>query len=252
MSKSGPSSARGVADDLGLHIESCPYYKYEKKRLTGLRSEDQVKERLVNDLVRRRGAPKRDKAAVQEQVSSMMSETGIIHQYLKGTMELYDSYKPLLESLCTCDEAKLVKVDKLTDVKNVKKKDVQGSSLTLGEVQLVTRSTAKETFQQDFSGHEKRDDLNLMEIEQSLTNEPVRQESADEKISEAPFILGTEQPLQPVFDHRLLSYLKEIVPDLSEDDEEEEMGTPIGVNCILDIDMKEGFQEEFQDEQKFP
>ncbi|CAL8119669.1 unnamed protein product [Orchesella dallaii] len=248
MSKSGPSSARGVADDFQLHIESCPYYKYEKKRLTGLRSEDQVKESLVNELFRRRGAPKRDKAAVREQVSSMMSETGIIYQYLKGTTELYDSYKPLLESLCTCDEAKLVKVDKQTDVKEVKKKDVQGSNLTLGEVQLVTRSTAKETFQQDFSGHEKGDDLNLMEIEENITNEPVRQEIADEEISEAPFILGTEQPLQPVFDQRLLNYLKEMGPNLSEDDEKEEMGPPIGVNCILDNDMKEGCQEECEDE----
>ncbi|CAL8119760.1 unnamed protein product [Orchesella dallaii] len=111
MSESGPSSAGGVADDLRLHIQSC-----------------------------RRGAPMQTKAAVEEQVSSLMSETGIVYKFLKGKWKVYDSDKPYFKSFCICDEAKLVKVDKPTDVKEIKQKHFQEPSNLLGETQLLTRS----------------------------------------------------------------------------------------------------------------
>ncbi|CAL8139478.1 unnamed protein product [Orchesella dallaii] len=272
MSESGPSSVGDVADDHRLHVQSCIYYQYDKVHRTGLRSEDQVKERLIKDLLRRSGVSKQTKAAVEEQVSSLMSETGIVYKYLKGKREVYDSYKPLLKSLCTCDEAKIVKVDKQTGVKEIKQKDFQGPSNLLGEIQLLTRSPvvsnkneearkntplAKEKFQQDFSVHEKRDDSNLMEIEENSSKESLRQEVADEKTSDSdpPFTLGTEQPLKPVFDQCALNYWEELGLDLSEDEEDEETvaagaGTPIGVNSIVDNDMKKDFPEDFVDEQK--
>ncbi|CAL8134139.1 unnamed protein product [Orchesella dallaii] len=109
-----------------------------------------------------------------------------------------------------------------TDVKEIKQKHFQEPSNLLGETQLLTRSPvvsnkneeprriplAEEKFEQDFSVHEKRDDSNLLEIEENPSNESVRQEVGDEKTSEPPFILGTEQPLKPVFEQSVLIYLK--------------------------------------------
>ncbi|CAL8128195.1 unnamed protein product [Orchesella dallaii] len=272
MSESGPSSAGDVADDHRLHIQSCMYYQYDKVHRKGLRSEDQVKDRLTKDLLRRSSVTKQTKAAVEEQVSSLMSETGIVSKYLKGKQEMYDSYKPLFKSFCTCDEAKIVKVDKQTDVKEVKQKDFQGPGNLLGEIQLLTRSPvvsnkneearknmplANEKFQQDFSVNEKREDSNLMEIEENPSKESLRQEVADEKTSDSdtPFTLGTEQPLKPVFDQCALNYWEELGLDLSEDEEDEETvaagtGTPIGVKSILNNGMKKDFPEDFEDEQK--
>ncbi|CAL8139480.1 unnamed protein product [Orchesella dallaii] len=272
MSESGPSAAGDVADDLRLHIQSCMYYQYDKVHRTGLRSEDQVKERLTKDLLRRSSVTKQTKTAVEGQVSSLMSETGIVFKYLKGKQEMYDSYKPLFKSFCTCEEAKIVKVNKQTDVMEIKQNDFQGPNKLLGEIHLLTRSPvvsnkneeaghvqllAKEKFQQNFSVHEKRDDSNTMEIEENPSKESLRQEVADEKTSDSdpPFTLGTEQPLKPVFEQCALNYWEELGLDLSEDEEEEETvaaggGTPIGVNSIVDNDMKNDFPEDFADEQK--
>ncbi|CAL8081829.1 unnamed protein product [Orchesella dallaii] len=104
----------GISDDPCAHEPECNYYQYKQVHSKGLRSEEQVKLRLKDDLLRKRGRTRTQPAVVVEvekEVDEAMCESGIVFQYLKTKREVYDSYKPLMKSFCSCKTAKISKIE---------------------------------------------------------------------------------------------------------------------------------------------
>jgi len=243
-----------ISDDPRVHDSSCHYFQYKQVHSKGLRLEEQVKQRLRDDLLRRRGKSQPAVAQIDKEVTEAMSESGIIQQYLKTKLEVYDSYTPLLKSFCSCQSAKVNIGQKLKGEQLTKAPEHRVAVDEMRQIQEVPqRPLVMERVQkfEEKSAQENRDVLDVGGLGHHATM-PFIKPSTEGK----PGTSGITQPGRHGYTHGQLNSLKEVGLDLSEDetdDEELENKDPeANVGDVLPSTVENGMDFEIVDNEMKP
>ncbi|CAL8074254.1 unnamed protein product [Orchesella dallaii] len=259
---SGKVEESGISDDPRVHQPSCHYFQYKQVHSKGLRSEEEVKLRLKEDLLRRRGRTQPSVVTqVEKEVAEAMSESGIVHQYLKTKRELYDSYTPLMKSFCYCETAKISNIGqpikvKVEEIMNAPERHFpvdemrqppQGC-LPVDQIQGASQLPVTVEHMQGLYGEKTVREYRIKKEHFELGHQATLPDDSDDSpVAPQPKVTTAATSARHVYSQVQLYSLQQAGLDLSEDESEEE---PEAAADVLPPSVVNNFKRDLVDTEK--